>query len=313
MNRYVIRKFLLLIPTAFVVVTVVFWTMHLAPGDPAVAILGDDADSETLEAFRARYDLNRSLMVQYASYLRGLAKGDLGVSYENNRSVLSSYFEMLPYTIDLIVVATVFSVLIGIPLGTISALRYNSLVDYTTTIFSSMLIAFPIFFLGILLLLVFAAHLNIFPVLGGGDLSHLGSRVRHLILPALSLGLVEGARVLRVTRTSMLNVLSEAYITTARAKGLSSRRINYVHALRNALIPITTLVGIHITVLLAGSILTETVFNRPGIGRLLVGAIHARDYPMVQSGLLIYAILVVLVNLLVDLAVGFIDPRVRYE
>jgi ABC-type dipeptide/oligopeptide/nickel transport system permease component len=312
MHRYILRKLLIMVPTVFAVVTLVFVIMHVAAGDPAAAILGEESTVEIRQAFRAKYGLDRPLWVQYISYLTDLAHGNLGISYINNQPVLSNYLEMLPYTIDLIVAAIALGLLIGIPLGTISALKRNSLIDYTATMFSMSIIGFPVFFLGILLLYVFAVRVDLFPVLGGGDLSDPVSRLRHLVLPALSLALVEGARVLRVTRTSVINVLSQDYIRTARAKGLRERRINYVHALRNALIQITTFVGVQTTVLLAGSILTEIVFNRPGLGRLLVGAIHARDYPLIQSGLLIYAVLVVLVNLLVDVANCVIDPRIRY-
>lgn len=313
MHRYILRKLALMIPSVFAVVTIVFVVIRIAGGDPARAILGDDADMDVIQAFREKYGLDAPMPVQYINYLAGLLRGDLGISFSTSQPVLDSYMAMLPSTVELIIGAVFFMVIIGIPLGLLAAIQHDRMADHITALFSTVLLGFPVFFLGIVLLVVFGANLGWFPVLGAGEPGDVGDRIHHLILPALALGLVEGSRVLRVTRTSILSVLRQDYVRTARAKGLSEPAVILGHALRNALIPVVILIGLQIAHLLAGAILTETVFNRPGIGRLLVGAIRARDYPLVQSGLLIYGVMVVLVNLVADLSITFIDPKVKYE
>lgn len=312
MHRYVFRKLVLMIPSVFAVVTIVFLVLRFAGGDPATAILGDDVGVDVKAAFRAKYGLDQPLPVQYVMYLGGILTGNLGTSFISNRPVIETYLQMLPSTVELIVGAVIISILIGLPLGVLAALRRNSFVDYVCTILSTTLLGFPGFFLAILLLLVFAVNLRWFPVLGTGDPGNWLDRLHHLVLPALALGLVDGARVFIVTRASVLNILGEDYVRTARAKGMRERRVVFLHALRNALIPIVVLVGLEIASSFAGAVLVETVFNRPGVGRLLVGGITARDYPLVQSGLLIYGVLIVVVNLITDLMIGVVDPKVSY-
>jgi ABC-type dipeptide/oligopeptide/nickel transport system permease component len=313
MQKYILRKLLLFIPTLLIVVTIVFVVIRIAGGDPAYAMLGEDVAASVRDTFRHEHGLDRPLWEQYISYLSGLVTGDLGESFASGRPVWSSYMEMLPYTLELIAASVFFSLIIGIPLGIISAIRANTSVDHLLTALSTVILGFPVFFLAIVLLLVFAVYFDLFPVLGIGEPGNPVSRLHHLILPALALGLVHGAQLLRLTRSAMINSLQNDYMRTARAKGLGERRVIIVHALRNAWIPIVTIVGLDIATALAGSVLTETVFNRPGVGKLLVGAIHARDYPLVQSGIVIFASLVIVVNLLVDMSLGFVDPRISYE
>jgi len=313
MLGYLIRRILLAIPTALGVLTVIFIVMRVAPGDPAEVILGEYASQEAVEALRKELGLDQPLWKQYVDFVGGLFKGDLGKSPINGQPVSHLVARSLPYSLELSLAGIGLGVLFGLPMGILAAVRRNSFFDYASRVFSLLGLSFPTFYLGVLLLLLFGIKLNLFPVVGGGDLSNIADNLYHLFLPALTMGLIMMAYVSRMTRSSILNVLNEDYIKTARAKGLRERAVLYKHALKNALIPIVSVVGVYSVVLIGGTIMVELVFSRPGLGKMMIGAMKQRDYITIQSLMVIYAGLVIIVNLLTDLTYAFIDPRVKYE
>jgi ABC-type dipeptide/oligopeptide/nickel transport system permease component len=313
MIGYAIRRVLLSIPILLAVLTIVFLLARVAPGDPAQAILGDYASKEAVEALRERMGLNKPLWQQYLEFLAGLTRGDLGKSMITGFPVARQVAYALPYTIELTLSGIIFGAVFGIPLGIYTALRRNRLPDYLGRIFSLAGLSFPTFYLGILLILAFAVRLRLFPAVGGGDLHDLGDNLRHLFLPGLTLGLIMTAYVTRMSRSSILNVLNEDYVKTARSKGLRERVVLYKHVLKNALIPIISIIGVYSIVLIGGSLLVEIVFSRPGLGKMMVGAMLQRDYITLQSVMVIYAGFVVILNLLTDLAYGLVDPRIKYD
>lgn len=313
MGSYLVRRVLLAIPILFAVLTLVFLLVRVAPGDPAVAALGDYASKEAVEALREKMGLNAPLYVQYFQFLAGLFRGDLGRSLINSRPVASQIASVFPYTLELTTSGIIFGSLLGIPLGILTALRRNRLVDYIGRVFSLVGLSVPSFYLGILLLLLFSLKFNLFPVVGGGDLSNLGETLYYLFLPALTLALIMMSYVTRMARSSILNILNEDYVRTARAKGLREWLVIYKHVLRNALLPLLSIVGMFSVVLIGSSVMTEVVFSRPGLGKMMVGAMKQRDYIMLQSIMVIFSSLVVFINLITDLAYGFTDPRIRYN
>lgn len=296
-----------------VVLTLVFVVVRVLPGDPAVAALGDYASKEAVEALRAKLGLNDPLYVQYFRFLGDLLKGDLGDSLVTGYSVKKQIFKDLPYTLELTACAILFGYIFGIPLGISAAVKRNSFIDYFNRIFSLIGLSVPAFYLGVLLMYLFSIKFMLFPVVGGGDLTDLSDNLRHLFLPALTLGLIMTAYVTRMTRSSLLEILQEDYVRTARSKGVTDRRVLYKHALRNALIPIVALGGLYAVVLIGSSVMVEIVFSRPGLGKLMVGAIKQRDYNTLQSVMVFYAGLVVIINLLTDLVYGLVDPRIKYK
>ncbi len=313
MLAYVARRLFYALPTLLAVMTLVFVLVRIVPGDPAQTILGDQASQEAITALRERLGLNRPLWEQYVEFLRNAVTGDWGASMVTGQPVLGEIANVLPYTIDLTVASLILGAIVGIPLGVWSALHRNRLIDYVTRIGSLLGLSFPAFVSAILLLLVFSIYLNWFPVISAGDRSDPLERLENLALPAINLGLIMAAYITRVTRSSMLNVLGEDYIRTAQAKGLPHRSIIWIHALRNALIPVVTVVGLYLGILIGNSVLTEIVFNRPGLGKLIVGALGQRDYTMLQGLMVIYTFIIIIVNLLTDLTYGMIDPRVKYS
>lgn len=313
MGGYLVRRVLLAIPILFAVLTLVFLLVRVAPGDPAVAALGDYASKEAVEALREKMGLNAPLYVQYFQFLAGLFRGDLGRSLINSRPVASQIASVFPYTLELTTSGIIFGSLLGIPLGILTALRRNRLVDYIGRVFSLVGLSVPSFYLGILLLLLFSLKFNLFPVVGGGDLSNLGETLYYLFLPALTLALIMMSYVTRMARSSILNILNEDYVRTARAKGLREWLVIYKHVLRNALLPLLSIIGMFSVVLIGSSVMTEVVFSRPGLGKMMVGAMKQRDYIMLQSIMVIFSSLVVFINLITDLAYGFTDPRIRYD
>ncbi len=313
MVSYLVRRVLLTIPILLAVLTLVFLLVRVAPGDPAVAALGDYASQEAVEALRVRMGLDRPLWQQYFDFLGGLLRGDLGVSLISRVPVSAQVERGLPHTFLLTLSGVVVGIMLGVPLGVLNALKRNTLADYLGRTFSLAGLSVPAFYLGILLLLVFSIRLRWLPVVGAGDFADPISILRHLLLPALTLGLIMTAYVTRMTRSTLLNILGEDYVRTARAKGVSERLVTYHHAFRNALIPIISVVGIHTVELIGSSVMVEMVFSRPGLGRLMVGAMTQRDYISLQSLMVIYAGLVVFVNLVTDLSYGFVDPRIKYE
>jgi ABC-type dipeptide/oligopeptide/nickel transport system permease component len=311
MLGYTVRRILLASPMLLVVFTIVFVLVRVAPGDPAMAMLGQYASREVLEALRQEMGLDVPLWLQYLRFLGNLTRGDLGVSMLNSLPVTEQLRVALPYTLELTFGAMAVGMILGIPLGVVTALRRNRSADYVGRVVSLAGISIPSFYLGILLLFVFAVHLHLFPVVGGGDDRDPLDRLHHLVLPALSLGLIMTSYVMRLTRSTMLNVLNEDYVRTARSKGLRERIVVYKHTLMNALIPIISVMGIYFIINLGSSIMTEIVFSRPGLGKVMVMAMKQRDYVMLQSVMIVYATLAIMVTLCVDLLYGLVDPRIR--
>ncbi|KAB0269224.1 ABC transporter permease [Microvirga brassicacearum] len=313
MIRYAIKRLLLAIPTLFVMLTAIFVLVRLVPGDAAAVILGDQASEASLRALRTTLGLDQPVYMQYLSFIGDVLTGDLGRSLSSGRSVGQEVLLVLPYTIELTLAAIVIGVALGLPLGIATAVRRNGWVDYAGRLISLVGLSFPAFVSGILLLIVFAIQLGWFPVLNSGSSGDPIERLRNLALPAFNLGIIMMAYVVRVTRSSMLGVLGEDYIRTARAKGVRPGRLVIRHALRNGLIPIITVVGLYFGTLIGNSVLTEIIFNRPGLGKLILGALNARDYTLLQGLMIIFAICVIAVNTLTDLAYGLVDPRVKYK
>jgi peptide/nickel transport system permease protein len=299
------------VPTVLLVLTLVFIALRLLPGDPALVALGDYATAEQLALFREQMGLNVPLWQQYFLFIWDMLSLDFGQSLIDRRPVLQLLAENLPYTIELTLVATGMGLFIGVPLGVIAAVNRNRLPDAGVRVFSLVGYAVPDFYLGALLLIVFALNLGWFPINGGG--TGFIDRMYHVLLPAVTLAMVKTAFLGRLTRTSLLEVLGKDYIRTARAKGARENRVIYRHGLRNALLPVVTGLGLSVLATLSGSVAIELVFNRPGIGEVLISAIAKRDYPVIQAGVVVFAFFVVLVNLLVDLAYIVVDPRIRVK
>jgi ABC-type dipeptide/oligopeptide/nickel transport system permease component len=310
--RYFLKRLLAAIPTLIAVLTVVFLLVRVVPGDPAQTILGDQATAQALAALRTRLGIDRPLYVQYFEFVFAALRGDLGNSLVSGRPIIEEIVAVLPHTIDLTVAALIIGCLLGIPLGIWAAMHRNRTIDYVTRIGSLLGLSFPVFVSGIFLLLVFALHWRWFPVIGTANPNDFGDRIHRLVLPAVNLGLIMAAYITRVTRSAMLQVLGEDYVRTARAKGVPRRVVVWRHALRNALIPVVTVIGLYLGILIGNSVLTEIVFNRPGLGKVIVGALNQRDYTMLQGLLVIYCFLIVVVNILTDLTYGLIDPRVKH-
>ncbi len=312
MIRYSLKRLLLAVPTLLVMLTAIFVLVRLVPGDPAVVILGDHATAASLRALRAELGLDQPLAVQYVAFISHVATGDFGQSLSSRRPVLQEVATVLPSTIELTLAALAIGTALGLPLGIATAAWRNSWIDYAGRVLSLVGLSVPAFVSGILMLILFAIELGWFPVLGGTGAGP-AERLRGLVLPAFNLGIIMMAYVVRVTRSSMLGVLGEDYIRTARAKGVRLGRLILRHALRNGLIPIVTIVGLYFGTLIGNSVLTEIIFSRPGLGKLILGALNTRDYTLLQGVMIIFAICVIVVNTLTDLAYGLVDPRVTYN
>ncbi|CAH2604524.1 dipeptide ABC transporter membrane subunit DppB [Rhodovastum atsumiense] len=308
---YILRRLLAAIPTLLAVLTLVFVIVRIVPGDPAIAILGDRATPAAVEALRAKLGLDLPIWRQYLDFIGQSLSGEFGRSMVTDRPILSDVGAVLPYTIDLTLAALLVGTLLGVPAGVWAALYRNRAIDVAARLLSLVGLSFPVFVSGIFMLLAFALHWRLFPVIGNADLSDPLDRLHRLVLPALTLGVVMAAYITRVTRSAMLQVLSEDYMRTARAKGMPWRRVVWRHGLRNAGLPVVTVVGLYVGILIGNSVLTEIVFNRPGLGKIIVGALNQRDYTMLQGLMVIYCFLIVVVNLLTDLTYGLIDPRVK--
>lgn len=311
MTRYLLLRLLDAIPTVFLVLLLVFVAMRILPGDPAIAALGDMATAEQLAMFRERMGLNDPLWLQFINFVKGVLTLDLGTSMMSNQSVVGLILYNLPYTIELTIAAMLIGVVLGVPLGVMAATHRNKLPDSAVRGFSLIGYAIPDFYLGALLLITFALNLGWFPINGGGE--GFVDRMYHVFLPALTLAFVKAAFIGRLTRTSLLEVLSKDYVRTARAKGAKESRVIYRHGLRNALLPLTTGLGLSTLATLSGSVAIELVFNRPGIGKLLISAISERDYAVIQGGIVVFAMFVVIINLLMDLLYIVVDPRIRMQ
>ncbi|MDB5504285.1 MAG: binding-protein-dependent transport system inner rane component [Tardiphaga sp.] len=299
--------------TLFCVLTLVFLLVRILPGDPALVILGDQASPESLMALRQRLGLDQPLPVQYARFLMQSVQGDLGRSMISGRPVMDEILTVLPYTLELTMAALLLGALLGVPAGVWAAVKRGRTPDYILRFLSLVGLSLPAFVAAIVLLMVFAIQLRWFPVISAGGANTLAERLRQMALPTLALALIMMAYITRVTRSAMLEVLSQDFIRTARAKGASPSRVIWNHALGNCLIPITTVVGLYLGILIGNSVLTEIVFSRPGLGKLILSALTQRDYTLLQGMIVIYTLMVVVVNLLTDLTYGFLDPRVKYK
>lgn len=312
---FLVHRLLATLVTVLGVVTLAFLLIHIAPGDPAELLLGDytGVTPQVLADLRARLGLDRPLPVQYLTYAASVLRGDLGRSFRTNQPVLSEIVGQAPFTILLAAAGVLIAVLLGVPSGIVTAVRRNSMIDYVTTTIAMLWLSSPSFWFGILLIYFLAYKLGWFPVFGAGSWGDWKSLVSHLVLPAAAIGARSAALIARMTRSSMLEVLHQDYVRTAWAKGLAQHEVIYRHALRNAAIPVITIIGLDIAYLLGGAVVTETVFARPGLGKLVVDAIYARDYPMVQGAIMVFAFGILMVNLLVDLSYAVVDPRIRYS
>ena len=334
MLRFVVRRLLLLLPILLGLSILVFVWIRALPGGPAQALLGERATPETIAQIERTYGLDEPIHVQYWKYLQRTVRFDFGTSVASRRAVTEELSQRFPATIELALAAMLFSVAFGIPLGFIAAKRYGTWLDHTSLVASLIGISIPIFFLAIILKYVFAVKLGLLPTVGrisvlidlehptnfyvldailAGDPEALWDVLKHLILPAVALGSIPLAIIARITRAAVLDVQNEDYVRTARAKGLPPRTVDRRHVFRNALLPISTIIGLQTGLLLSGAVLTETVFAWPGMGTWLVEAISNRDFPVLQGGILFVALVFVLVNLLVDVSYALINPRIRYS
>jgi peptide/nickel transport system permease protein len=332
MLRFVVRRLLLLVPILIGLSILVFLWIRALPGSPATALLGERATPEAIAAINEQYGLNEPIYKQYWKYVAQVGTGDFGNSVTTRRSVVEEFKDRFPATLELALAAMLFSILVGVPLGFIAAKRYGTWLDHTSLLASLIGISIPIFFLAIILKYIFAVKLGWLPTVGrssvliefehptgfyildaiiAGDPEALWDVIKHLILPAIALGTIPLAIIARITRAAVLDVQNEDYVRTARAKGVKPGIVDRRHVLRNAMLPITTIIGLQAGLLLSGAVLTETVFAWPGVGTWLVEAIEARNYPVLQGGILFIAVIFVLVNLLVDVSYGYLNPRIR--
>jgi peptide/nickel transport system permease protein len=332
MLRFVVRRLILLIPVLIGLSILVFLWIRALPGGPAQALLGERATEQAIQQIEREYGLDKPIYVQYWRYLETVGRGDFGQSVTTRRDVTEELRQKFPATIELALAAMLFSVVCGIPLGFFAAKRYGGVFDNFSLVASLIGVSIPVFFLGIILKYVFAVQLGLLPTVGridvlieldhptnfylldaliAGDVNAFLDVSKHLILPAIALGSIPLAIIARITRAAVLDVQNEDYVRTARAKGMAPRIVDSRHVLRNAMLPIVTVIGLQVGFLLAGAVLTETVFAWPGIGTWLVDAIESRNYPVLQGGILFVALVFVLVNLLVDISYAFLNPRIR--
>jgi len=332
MLRFVVRRLLLLVPILIGLSILVFLWIRALPGSPATTLLGERATPAAIAAINEQYGLNKPLHVQYLAYVENVARLDFGNSVTSRRPVIEEFEQRFPATIELAFAAMLFSIVVGLPLGFLAAKRYGGFLDQASLVASLLGISIPIFVLAIILKYVFAVKLGLLPTVGrtsvlisidhptnfyvldallAGNPGALWDTLEHLILPAVALGSIPLAIVARITRAAVLDVQNEDYVRTARAKGVAPRTVDSRHILRNAMLPIATIIGLQTGLLLSGAVLTETVFAYPGIGTWLVDAIKARNYPVLQGGILFIALVFVLVNLLVDLSYALLNPRIR--
>ncbi len=332
MLRFVVRRLLLLVPILLGLSILVFAWIRALPGGPAEALLGERATAASIAQIEKQYGLDKPLPVQYVSYLKTVVQGDFGSSITTRRPVTEEIRRRFPATVELALAAGIFSILLGIPLGFFAAKRYGGVFDHASLVGSLLGISIPVFFLGIILKYIFSVQLDLLPTVGrmsvlidvdhptgfyvldsilAGNMEALWDVLKHLVLPAIALGSIPLAIIARITRAAVLDVQNEDYVRTARAKGMSPGIVDRRHVLRNALLPISTIIGLQVGLLLSGAVLTETVFAWPGMGTWLVDAIDSRDFPVLQGGILFLAVIFVFVNLVVDLSYAIINPRIR--
>jgi len=313
-NLYLVKRILALIPVLFVVSVVIFLIIHITPGDPASVILGESATAQDVEALRQQLGLDLPMYQQYMNWILDVLRGDLGESYFMKESVSEAIFSHLQPTLSLAILAQIIALLIAIPLGITAALRRGTAADQTVMGFSLLGMAIPSFLLALFLILLVGVKLQWLPVAGYKPLeAGLWNHLKYLILPAVSLGAIQSALITRMTRSSMLEVLNMNYMKAARSKGVKERQLIYKHALRNAFLPILTVIGQTFGGLVTGAVVTETIFNIPGIGQLIINSVERRDYEVIQGVVLFVTCVYVFINLIVDILYGVIDPRVRLE
>ncbi len=306
MLAFIVRRLLFTVPVVWIVVTLVFGLIHIVPGDPMAQMFGEGASIAEVEGLRHELGLDRPLLEQYRTYMTGLLRGDLGISFRNQENVAASILARYPATVELAVASMIFLLAVSVPFGVISAVKRGTAADRAISFFSLFGVSLPNFVLGPLLILVFAIVLGLLPVSGRDGFPHL-------ILPAVTLGAGYAAVMTRMVRGSMLEEIRQDYVRTARAKGLNEHRVLFGHALRNGLLPVLTLLGLNAGGLLGGALITETIFSWPGLGRLTIQAIFARDYPLVQGCILAVALTYILINLATDVLYSVVDPRIRYD
>lgn len=307
MPKYILKRILILIPTIIGVSFVVFSLLYLSPGDAALASAGPNAPKETVEILRDKMGLNDPFLIQYGRFLKNLIfHFDLGTSYQSKTPVIEKILRVFPNTLKLAGVSLIFAIISGIILGIIAGINKNNIIDSLISFAGMIGLAMPIFWSGLLLIIIFSSKLKLLPASGFSSL-------RHMILPVLALGLQTSSSIMRMTRSSMIEVLDKDYIRTARAKGLKKSRIIFIHALKNAMIPIITTIGLQAGGLLGGSILTETVFSISGIGRLMVDSVKTRDYPVILGGVMFIALVYSIISIIVDILYGFLNPQIKME
>ncbi len=311
MYRYILKRLLLAIPVLIGATFLVFTIMDFAPGDPAKIILGNGATEEALILKRAELGLDRPFFIRYGSFLLDLLKGDMGISYRNGQAVTDLIFGRLSNTLLLASLGMLFAVVIGIPIGIISAVKQYSALDNITMVLTLFFMAVPTFWLGMILVLIFALHLGLFPP--SGMMRGFPDMLQSLVLPTITLGCGYAALIARTTRSSVLEVMRQDYIDTARSKGITERKVIWRHMMKNALIPIVTVIGLNFGTLLGGSVLTESIFSWPGVGRFVVESISFKDIPSVLGSVVTLAVLFSLVNLIVDILYSFLDPRIKSQ
>ncbi len=311
MLSYIVKRLVLAIPTILGVITLLFFIIRLAPGDPVLYILGDMATPERIAALRKELGLDKPLLVQYIDFMSKAIRGDFGKSFSNGMPAMERVLNAFPYTLELAVLGTIIAILLGLGIGILAALNRNSWIDIISTTIVILIASMPIFWLAILLMDFLSVQLGLFPVQGVGDPENPISVLWHLFLPAITLGLGMSATIARMTRSSLLEVLNEDYVRTAWSKGASRYVVIFKHALRNALIPIVTIIGLNFGYLLGGTVLLESVFSRPGLGTLLIEAVYARDYPQIQASVFFFSLVFIMVNIGVDILYSFLDPRIK--
>lgn len=306
MLKFIVKRLLALIPVLIGVTLIVFLILSFAPGDPARVILGEQARPEDIEALREQMGLNDPVLVQYGRYMVNLFQGDMGTSYKTKNQVSSEIISRLPNTVKLAASATLVSILFALPLGVIAAVKQNTWIDGVSMFIALLGVSMPVFWLALLMILLFSLRLGWFPASGADGW-------KAMVLPSCALGFLHMASIARTTRSSMLETIRQDYIRTVRAKGVSERKVITRHALKNALIPTITVIGLQIGAMMGGSVLTETVFAWPGIGRLMIQSIQGRDIPMVLGCVIMFSMMFAIVNLIVDVLYGFVDPRIKSQ
>jgi ABC-type dipeptide/oligopeptide/nickel transport system permease component len=309
--NYVLKRLLFFIPTLFGVITLVFLILNAIPGSPATRVLGEFATPESIAAFERKIGLDRPIFERYVDFVTRYATGDFGESFRTGEAVVDQIAVELPYTLHLVLAGMIIAVVVGVSLGIVSAIKPNSMIDNIGRVIALLGVSMPVFWSGMILIILFGLNLGLFPIIGAGDTSDLPDLLHRLVLPAVTVGFLTSGVIMRMTRSSMLEVLDQDYIRTAFSKGLADAVVYLKHALRNAAIPIVTVIGLSFGGLLSGTVLTETIFARHGLGKYLVDAIIWKDYPAAQGCIFVISLLFLVINLVTDLLYGLLDPRIR--